>query len=268
MIVIGSIVLVVIYLGWHFDKYRKIPIEHAINPIWWIRHNAGTDLYDPDTGMLYHGNPKLKEIALTIDDGPNPLYGPDIIATLHQYNCPATFFVVGLRARQYPNILREMVKDGDEIGNHTYDHQRLPALKPHEIADELRDDDADIFRATGIHTRLLRPPGMEYNQKVLTVSKALRYQTISYTDAAKDFLPQDPSFISNRIVDRCENGSIILLHQDTPDTVKALPAIITTLRGQGYTFVTIATMLKHMNVPPLDNKPPKSQLWDIGPGQE
>jgi peptidoglycan/xylan/chitin deacetylase (PgdA/CDA1 family) len=267
-LVIAIVLFVAFYLVWHFDKYRKIPIEHAVNPVWWIRHEEGNDLYDPDSGMLYQGNPKLKEIALTIDDGPNPLYGPAIIETLHQYNVPATFFVVGTKAREYPNILRMMAKDGDEIGNHTYDHQRLPALKPHEIASEIRDDDADIFRATGIHTRLLRPPGMEYNNKVLTVSKALGYRTISYTEAAKDFLPQTPSFISQRIINRVENGSIILLHQDTPDTVQALPAIITGLRAQGYQFVTIKTMLEHLNAPPLDNKPPKSKLWDIGPGTE
>ena len=109
---------------------------------------------------------------------------------------------------------------------------------------------------------------MEYNTKVLTVAKALGYRTISYTDAAKDYMPQDPNWIAQRVIDRAENGSIILLHQDTPDTVKALPTIITTLRKQGYNFVTISTILKDLKAQPLDNKPPKPQLFDFGPGTE
>lgn len=266
--VIIALLVLVFFIAWGVDRYRKIPIQYLINPVWWVEHSHGTDLYDPDSGMLYHGNPKLKEIALTIDDGPNPAYGPAILATLKANNCPATFFVVGIRARQLPNLLREMAADGDEIGNHTYDHQRLPGLPPHSIASELRDDDNDIFRATGIHTRLLRPPGMEYNHKVLTVAKALGYRTISYTVAAKDYLPQDPAWIAQRVIDRTENGSIILLHQDTPDTVQALPTIIKSLRAKGYEFVTIKTMLADLKVPPLDNKPPKAKLWDIGPGTE
>lgn len=262
------VLLLAAYLTWHFDKYRKIPIEHAINPVWWVKHAEGMDLYDPDSGLLYHGNPNLKEVAITIDDGPNPVYGPGLIAALHDNNCPATFFVVGTRARLYPDLLREMVQDGDEIGNHTYNHMRLPALKPHEIASEIRDDDNDIFLATGIHTKLLRPPGMEYDNKVLTISKGLGYRTISYTVAAKDYLPQSPQWIADRVVDRTEAGSIILLHQDTPNTAKALPIIIKSLRDKGYKFVTIKTMLDHLHVKPLDNKPPKSTIWDMGPGTE
>jgi peptidoglycan/xylan/chitin deacetylase (PgdA/CDA1 family) len=264
--VVASIILLsfVGYFSWHFAKYHKVPID----PTWLLRRVAGVQNYDPDSGILYHGNPNIREVALTIDDGPNPKFGPGIIDTLHKYNCPATFFVVGIRVRQYPNIIREMVDDGDEIGNHTYDHQRLPALKPHEIAAELRDDDNDIFRATGIHTRIMRPPGMEYSHKVLTVVKAMGYRTVSWTVAAKDFLNQKPSFIEQRVEDRIEPGSIILLHQDTPYTQMALPTIITSLRSRGYKFVTISTLLKDMNAPPLNNKPPKNEPWDSGLGQE
>jgi len=259
-----AVLLAAGYFAWHFEKYHKVPID----PTWVLRRAAGVQNYDPDSGVLYHGNPNIKEIALTIDDGPNPAFGPGIIQTLHANNCPATFFVVGIRAHQYPNLLREMVADGDEIGDHTYDHQRLPALKPHEIASEIRDDDNDIFLATGLHTRILRPPGMEYNHKVLTVAKALGYRTISWTVAAKDFLNQTPEFIAGRVLDRVEPGSIILLHQDTPYTQLALPTIIKTLRSEGYTFVTISTMLKHLNVPPLSKSEPKNEPWDSGLGQE
>ncbi|HEX5322883.1 MAG TPA: polysaccharide deacetylase family protein, partial [Capsulimonadaceae bacterium] len=164
--------------AWHFDRYRKIPIEHAINPVWWYRHIEGTDLYDPSEAILYHGNPKYHEVALTIDDGPNRIYGPKILNVLEEYHVPATFFVVGLRVKDDPQLIRQMVADGDEVANHTYDHQRLNHLKPHQIANELRDDDVNIFKAAGIHTTVMRPPGVQYDDKVLHVCKALGYVTV------------------------------------------------------------------------------------------
>ncbi|HEX5324674.1 MAG TPA: hypothetical protein VFW40_12875, partial [Capsulimonadaceae bacterium] len=81
------------------------------------------------------------------------------------------------------------------------------------------------------------------------------YVTVSWTDAAKDYLNQQPDWIAERVLDRAENGSIILLHQDTPDTAQALPAIITKLKAQGYQFVTINTMLAHLGVQPYVSEP-------------
>lgn len=253
--VCAFILLLAAYCAWHFDRYRKIPIEHAINPVWWYRHIEGTDLYDPSIAMLYHGNPKYHEVALTIDDGPNRIYGPQILSVLEQYHVPATFFVVGVRVKDSPDLIRRMVADGDEVANHTYDHQRLNRLKPHQIANELRDDDVNIFNAAGVHTTVMRPPGEDFNNTVLHVNKALGYVTVYWTDAAKDYLNQSPNWIADRIMDRVENGSIILLHQDTPDTAQALPSIITKLKAQGYQFVTINTMLAHLGVQPYASQP-------------
>jgi peptidoglycan/xylan/chitin deacetylase (PgdA/CDA1 family) len=178
------------------------------------------------------------------------VYGPPTIAVLHKYNVPATFFVVGVRVKQNPELVREMVADGDEIGNHTFDHTRLAPLPPHEIAHELEDDDINIFRAAGVHTTVMRPPGVQYNTKVLRVCKALGYVTVSWNVAAKDYLPVSPDFITDHVLAKIDNGSIILLHQDTPFTVKALPRIITVLRARGYRFVTIDTLLAHLGVQP------------------
>ncbi len=249
--IIGFVLTTTLGLSaWRFNEQRKVPLEQIVSPEWWFRHLKGTDLYDAKEGMLFHGNPKLHEVAMTIDDGPNRLYGPAVVSVLHQYNVPATFFLVGVRVNDDPELVRQMVADGDEIANHTYDHQRLPKLRPDQIESELKDDDIDIYKAAHVHTTVMRPPGDEYNDKVLRVCRSLGYTTISWTDAAKDFLNQTPEFISERVLDRAENGSIILLHQDTPYTAQALPAIIQGLRKQGYRFVTINTMLAHLNVEP------------------
>ena len=166
---------------WALDPYRKVPFARSLSPVFWVQHARGLDLYDPQSALLEHGDAQVPEVALTFDDGPDPRYGPAIAALLKQRGVTATFFVIGFRVRQYPQVLRELAADGFEIGNHTYDHQRLPPLKPHEIANELRLGDRDIATVIGRHTTLMRPPGVEYDDKVLGVAKSLGYVTVSWT---------------------------------------------------------------------------------------
>lgn len=249
----GRILLLIVLLAlsalgaWRANLTRKVPLERALNPGYWLRHWQGRDRYDARTALLEHGNPARREVALTIDDGPDPVLGPQIADLLHRRHIAATFFVVGTRAGQHPEVIRLLARDGFEIGNHTYDHQRLPALKPHEIANELRLGDRKVFAITGRHTTLMRPPGVQYDDKVLEVAKALGYVTVSWTCGARDYDVQPPQWIAQRVLERTEPGSIILLHQDNPSTPAALSAIIDGLQAQGYQFVTVSQMLDHLN---------------------
>ena len=243
-------VLVLGLVAWPLNRHRKVPIAQAVNPLYWVRHWRGEDRYHADTGLLEHGDPNAPEVALTIDDGPDPRYGPAIADVLHREHVPATFFLVGIRVKQYPQVARLLARDGFEIGNHTYDHQRLPALPPHQIAGELRLCDRWVSHVTGRHTVLMRPPGVQYDDKVLGVAKALGYVTVSWTVGAGDYDPHPPAWIAERVLDRTEPGSIILLHQDTPATQAALPLIIAGLRARGLRFVTVGQMLHRLHVTP------------------
>ena len=236
--------------GWRADRYRKVPLDRAVNPLYWVQHWRGEDRYDSRTGLLEHGDPNVPEVALTIDDGPDPRYGPAIATLLHRENVPATFFFVGTRVKRYPQVARLIARDGFEIGNHTYDHQRLPALPPHQIANELRLCDQWVFQTTGRRTVLMRPPGVQYDDKVLHVAHALGYVTVSWTVGAGDYDPHPAAWIAQRVLDRTEAGSIILLHQDTPATQAALPLIIAGLRARGLRFVTVGDMLRRLHVSP------------------
>jgi peptidoglycan/xylan/chitin deacetylase (PgdA/CDA1 family) len=253
--------------AWRFNEHRTVPISQFVNPIWWYRYARGVDRYDPDQAILYHGNPSFREVAITIDDGPHPQFGMPILAALNKYHVLATFFVVGIKVKQDPQFLRQAVAQGDEIGNHTYDHQRLPALKPHEIANELRFDDMAIYKACGVHPTIMRPPGDEYDDKVSHVLKAMGYVDVCWTDAAKDYLNQTPQFIAERVLDRVEPGSIILLHQDYPGTAVALPVIIQGLQREGYKMVTVSTMLAHLNVQPYADQA-KAELMEAKPADK
>ena len=245
---VGAFVIFGVGLAfWVLNPHRKVPLRKVFSPVEWVRHWKGIDHYDPGQALLQEGDPSVREVALTFDDGPDPRYGPAVAAILKQKKVSATFFLVGLRVKEYPDVAKLLAGDGFELANHTYNHQSLPALKPHEIANELRLCDADIAWATGQHTSLMRPPGVQYNDKVLNVAKALGYVTVSWTVGAKDY-DKDTSadFIRERVLDRAAPGAIILLHQDTPATVAALPAIIDGLRAQGYQFVTISRMLDRL----------------------
>lgn len=244
------IAVILLFLGfflWALNPHRKVPLRKVLSPIEWVRHWQGRDHYDARQALLQEGDSNVREVALTFDDGPDPKYGPAVAAILKQKGVPATFFLVGMRVKQYPKVARLLASDGFELANHTYNHQDLPALKPHEIANELRLCDKDIFDATGQHTTLMRPPGVQYNDKVLDIAKSLGYVTVSWTVGAKDYeTGTTAAFIQDRVLNRTAPGAIILLHQDTPATVSALPAIIDGLRAQGYTFVTISQMLQRL----------------------
>jgi peptidoglycan/xylan/chitin deacetylase (PgdA/CDA1 family) len=246
-VIVVGVVLLAALAAYVFNPYRQIPIHEAIDPRYWILVMKGLDKYDYHNGLLQRGDTSVPEVALTIDDGPDPRYEPAIVQILKQNDIPATFFVIGIRIKQHPELIKLLKDNGFEIGNHTYDHQRLDALKPHEIANELRLCDSHIFAVTGEHPHLMRPPGVQYDDKVLGVAKSMGYVTVSWTVGAKDYEKVSAAFITQRILDKTGNGAIILLHQDNPETAQALPQIITTLKARGYKFVTISQMLNRLN---------------------
>lgn len=239
-----------VFLTIYHETHPLVPLTQLLSWDYWGRRATGRDIFDPSDNMLYRGNPKYHEVALTIDDGPHALYGPEIMDLLSKYHVHATFFVVGIRVKQEPEQVREMVADGDEIGDHTFDHLRLNKLSSREIQNEIKWDDECIYRAAGAHPTVMRPPGERFNENVLQIAKKMGYVTVDWTNAAKDYEEQTPDYIVRHVVDSMGNGSIILLHQDSPATAAALPRIIVALKKRGYRFVTVSTMLAHLGVEP------------------
>ena len=258
---LAGVILTAGLAWWGIDPYGHTSLSHYLSLRHIVRHLRGQDQYDPEDALLEHGDTQVPEVALTFDDGPDPRYGPAIARYLKQRGVTATFFVIGFRVKQHPEMLRELAADGFEIGNHTYDHKRLPDLKPHEIANELRLCDRDIAAVTGQHPHLMRPPGVSYNAKVLNIAKALGYVTVSWTVGARDYGEEPPpSYIESHVLDRTRNGSIILLHQTSPETLASLPTIIDGLQARGFRFVTVSAMLDRLHAR-LPTPPPSSPLF-------
>ena len=122
---------------------------------------------------LVRGNPALKEIALTFDDGPHGPITDRLLDILKKENVPATFFLVGKMVDKYPGLVRREAAEGHEVANHTYDHLRLPVLPVPTIEYEMKEGADAVERAVGSAPRLYRPPGGEYDKAVVEATKRL-----------------------------------------------------------------------------------------------
>ena len=241
---------------WYY-AHGGLEWRDAVNPVYWWQRFHGDDLYNPEESLLMHGNRLLPEIALTFDDGPHKESLPSILATLRRCGIHATFFNVGVKMAESPYLVRSILAGGHEIGNHTYNHQRLIYLTPRQRHREMNDTDITYFRITGRHLNMLRPPGERYNPTILREARKLGYTIIGYSAQAHDYDPaMTADYIADRALERADRGGIMLLH-DYKGTAAALPRIIDGLRSKGYRFVTISQMLAHL---------PDPRAWPRAPG--
>lgn len=198
------------------------------------------------TSKMYHGNPTRKWIALTFDDGPHPHHTPMLLSTLRRLKVRATFFVVGKNVDRYPYLVRQMVKDGHEVENHTYNHLRLSRLPLGLVQEEIEAGAAAIWRVTAHVPRFIRPPGGMVNRSVRQVAQFDGYVTVMWTTDPADYERPDVETLKQRLFASVRPGSIILLHEKVPQTVEILPEFVREVRRQGYELVTIEEMWKDM----------------------
>jgi peptidoglycan/xylan/chitin deacetylase (PgdA/CDA1 family) len=193
---------------------------------------------------LQRGDPSRKWIALTFDDGPHPGYSERILKILHQYDVPATFFLVGEMAERHPDLVRAEAAEGHSIANHTYHHLSLTKIPQDSVATEIKACGEVLRSITGKAPRLFRPPGGEYNDQVAEASEALGYRMILWTDDPGDYASPGADVILKRTVERVDNGGIILLHDGIEQTIEILPQLLRYLKSHGYECVTIDEMLE------------------------
>ncbi len=206
-----------------------------------------------DRGIRYHklmhGDRRQKYIALTFDDGPHPSFTLRLLALLKQYHVKATFFVVGEMAEKYPYLVKAEVADGHCIGNHTYHHVNLTKISPEQGAAEIAACNAVLKHITGHTPHLFRPPGGDYNHQVAEISEALHATMVLWSNDPGDYARPGAQVIERRLLTQPQvrGGAIILVHDGIEQTLDILPHLITTLRQQGYEFVTIDQMIALTN---------------------
>ena len=193
-------------------------------------------------GMLWRGNPRRREIALTFDDGPSPLTTPLMLAVLRRYGAHATFFVIGQHARAYPYLVSEMVAEGDEVGNHTFHHPNMTTLADPVADSEIAAAAAVIDGVAGRPAAWFRPPGGDYTTGVAADARRYRLGMAMWTSNSGDWALPSYRIVIDRVLARAEPGAIILMHSTTLNTVRALPAILVELRRRGYALVTVSQL--------------------------
>lgn len=188
-----------------------------------------------------------QKIAITFDDGPHPRYTEIILDILKEHNVKATFFLIGENAEKYPELLARMLREGHEIGNHTYLHANLQKTPSDQIREQILDAEQVILELTDHRTKILRPPGGLYDQKVCDTARSLDYEVILWTIDTLDWAHTPADEIVEKVENNIKCGDIILCHDfigggSTP-TPDALRRILPDLLSRGFEFVTVSELI-------------------------
>jgi cellulose synthase/poly-beta-1,6-N-acetylglucosamine synthase-like glycosyltransferase/peptidoglycan/xylan/chitin deacetylase (PgdA/CDA1 family)/spore germination protein YaaH len=194
-------------------------------------------------------------IALTFDDGPDPLYTPQILDILARENVKASFFAVGRQMLKHPQLVERILAEGHEIGSHTYSHTNIASLPPEALRLELNTTQAVFEAITGRHMAMFRGPyAIDVNPRTpaelapLAQITGLGYLTINMNIDPRDWWLPSAGRIEKSVLDqtRAGLGNIVLFHDgggDRSHTIEALPGIIAKLRAEGFNLVPVSQLL-------------------------
>jgi peptidoglycan/xylan/chitin deacetylase (PgdA/CDA1 family) len=180
-----------------------------------------------------------KVLALTFDDGPHPITTPLILDTLRRFRVRATFFVVGAKVDEHPEMVRRIHEAGHQVACHTYSHRDLTRMTEAQVRGELARWAKSVRRVIGPTCGCMRPPGGDYDRATMSVLRKTGYDLALWNVNPGDWRGIPPSEIAEFVVPRVHPGDVVMLHDGGMSTVRALPTIIRRLRREGYGFVTM-----------------------------
>ncbi len=200
---------------------------------------------------IWAGKPSKHAVALTFDDGPSPYYTPQILALLKQYQAKATFFVIGAKVEKYPRIIKAMLQNGNEVGNHTFTHPRLTETSESVREQELERTRLDLdLLGCSKKPMLIRPPYSAYDGRLVSYLTHTRRELVLWSIDSGDWKGLDAAAIVRTVLPRVRDGSIIIFHDsdensqaDRRATMNALKVILPALQAAGYRMVTISKLI-------------------------
>jgi peptidoglycan/xylan/chitin deacetylase (PgdA/CDA1 family) len=201
-----------------------------------------------------------RQIALTYDDGPNDPHTLRLLEVLARHSVQATFFLIGRYVQQSPEIVREIVKAGHVVGNHTFTHPLLIFKSAAEIRKELSDCRRALQDAIGEHSNLFRPPFGGRRPAALRIVRELGLEPVMWNVTGYDWNAPPAAVIERKVSNQIRGGNVILLHDgghkqmgaDRSQTVLATDHLITRYKAEGYEFVTVPGM---MSKPAVSRQP-------------
>ena len=181
-----------------------------------------------------------KKIAITFDDGPHPVYTEKLLDGLKERDVKATFFVLGEKVKDYPDIIERMQEEGHIIGNHTYTHIQLRSSNREKFREELILTNQAISEITGQEVQYVRPPYGTWDKKL---EEELNMFPVLWNVDPHDWCTGNADKVTKAIVDKAKENSTILLHDCYQSSVDAALASIDILKERGFEFVTVEEIL-------------------------
>ena len=225
----------------------------ALSVSWYAVATTGVffprlEMYGP---MISAGPPGSMRVALTFDDGPNPVTTRRILETLGPTRHRATFFVLGAKARRHPDVIREIHAAGHTLGVHGDDHDRLHSFRmPWTVRDEILRAARAVEVATGARPRFFRPPLGHTSVTTVLGARLAGVTLVSWSSRGYDGMRgRSPEAVVKRIVRTLTDGAIVMLHDAAerddfePAAVRALPLLLAVLDRRGLASVGLDTLL-------------------------
>lgn len=186
-------------------------------------------------------------VALTFDDGPSATHTPKLLRILRKHDAQATFFVQGQYAEAHPSILRQMVRDGHAVENHSWDHPALTTRPNRSVKRQLRLTQTAIRNAIGQKPTLFRPPYGDTSKRVRKIADRYDLKQELWTTDTSDWAGGGAASIRKAALRglRPHRSNVILMHDNVGNsgaTLKAVPSIIQRLRAKGYCLVPLEPM--------------------------
>lgn len=201
--------------------------------------------------IINHVETTHKAVAITFDDGPNPVYTPQVLDIFEEVNGKATFYMIGKHMKEHPEMVKTVTANMHEIGNHTYSHPMLTELTPSDCLHEIEHTHQIIKEMTGKNPTTFRPPYLAYNDETANVIESLGYSTIGALNLdALDWEQPGVDHIFSKSRNHSTNGSILLFHDgfgDRSQTIAAVRKLVNELTDEGYQLVTVSELLNMSN---------------------
>lgn len=219
---------------------------YEINYDYELDHIIKKRVFEEDNYDILNYTKSDKLVAFTFDDGPS--YNTiKIVNTLVKYDSKATFFLVGNQIEKYAKTMDVLVKNGMDIGNHTYSHKELTKLRDKEILKEIDLTNEVIYNKTGIKPMFLRPSYGAMNKRIKKLSTM---PIIVWNIDTLDWKYHNSNKIKDKILKYVSDGDIILMHDTYVATLNAVEMVIPELKKQGYKIVSVSELFKYKGVKP------------------
>lgn len=166
-----------------------------------------------------------------------------LLEILDEYDVKATFFLVGIWVDKYPELVKAIAEHGHEVENHSTKHPHMSQLSESRIREELAGVSDKIEALTGVRPTLFRPPYGDYNNRVVTISRAEGYECVQWSVDSLDWKNRGVDDLIKRATSNVQSGDIVLFHNDSDYIVDALPTILQSYRDQGLTLVPVGELI-------------------------